>query len=1009
MRFGVVPDRIATWSSPRGSWFSGFFTVTKRILAESKRLFLLTSAQIAARFYQVSGLRINFGKLHDSRSTNGFLLRPVDLSIFPAIAYFAAGGGPRFGRTYNIGTHYSIEFGDWLMANGDVLKKGNGDVDVAETHEWLDSLGGAIRTHGPDRARFLITQLRGKATKNGVDVAEPLVTPYLNTIPVERQPQFPGNREIERNIKSMLRWNAMSMVVRANQKDAVGGHIASYASCATIYEIGFNHFFRGPNHPGGGDLIYFQGHSTPGIYARAFLEGRLDEKILDNFRRELEEGGGLSSYPHPWLMPDFWQFPTVSMGLGPIMAVYHARFLRYLHHRGIADTSGRRVWCFMGDGESDEPESLGAISIAAREGLDNLVFVVNCNLQRLDGPVRGNSKIIQELEGVFRGAGWNAIKVIWGSNWDNLIAEDKDGLLLKAMEETVDGEYQRLGVENGAYIREKFFGKIPELKRRVENLSDADLASLRRGGHDPVKVYAAFDAAVKHKGSPTVILVKTIKGYGMGDAGEARNTAHQAKKFEEKARFIMRDRFHLPLNDEQVNQAAYYKPAEDSPEMKYLRERREALGGPLPKREVKCPPLKAPTDEFIQKFIDTSVGREASTTMAFVNFLNLLLKDKEIGKFIVPIIPDEARTFGMEGMFAQYGIYSAVGQKYEPVDKTTLTYYREATNGQILEEGIAEAGSMSSFIAAGSAYANLGVPMLPFYIYYSMFGFQRVGDLIWAGADMQVRGFLVGGTAGRTTLMGEGLQHQDGHSHLAAATVPNCVNYDPAFAYEIAVIIQEGIRRMYENGAPVFYYLTVGNENYPMEAMPEGCKEGILKGMYKFRPSSLKSPKAKTKIHLLGGGNIIREALKAQQVLAEKYEVAADVWSVTSFRELRRDALECERWNRLHPTAPQKKSYLETILAGEQGIFIAVSDYMKCYAEFISRWVPGGLIPLGTDGFGRSENRTSLRRFFEVDSEFVILTALEQLARRGEIQFDRVEKAIKELGINADKPNPLSV
>jgi pyruvate dehydrogenase E1 component len=890
-----------------------------------------------------------------------------------------------------------------------VHANGSGDVDVLETREWLDSLGGVLKMHGPPRARFLLDQLATKASTSGVDVSPALNTPYVNTIPPEKQPPFPGNREIERSLKSIHRWNSMAMVLNANKKYAVGGHIASYASCATLYEVGFNHFFRGPDHPSGGDMIYYQGHSTPGIYARAYLEGRLSEKKLVNFRRELAEGGGLSSYPHPWLMPNFWQFPTVSMGLGPIMAVYHARFLRYVEHRGIQDTSGRKVWSFMGDGESDEPESLGAISIAGREGLDNLIFVVNCNLQRLDGPVRGNWKIIQELEGVFRGAGWNVIKCIWGSNWDPLLAKDTTGLLVKRMGEVVDGEYQRYGVESGAYIREHFFGKYPELLELVKDMSDDDLAALRRGGHDPIKVYAAYKAAVEHKGQPTCILVKTVKGYGMGGSGEGINTAHQSKKVAEKDRQHFRDRFDLSLTDEDLAAGKFLKPSDDSPEMKYLHERRKELGGYIPQRKVSCPPLKAPTDEFLTKYVDASKGREVSTTMAFVDLLRRLLDDKQIGKFMVPIIPDEARTFGMEGFFTKYGIYSAVDQRYEPVDAKTLSYYREAKDGQILEEGIAEAQAMSSFIAAGSAYANLGVPMCPFYIYYSMFGFQRVGDLIWAAADMRTRGFLVGGTAGRTTLMGEGLQHQDGHSHLAASTVPNCVAYDPAFAYELGVIVQDGIRRMYENGESVFYYITVFNENYAMEPMAPGSKEGILKGMYKFRISSLDKPKVKTKVHLLGSGSILREAMKAQEMLAAKYGVAADIWSVTSYKELRREALECERWNRLHPTEKPRKSYVETLLAKETGIFLAVSDNMKSIPEFIQRWVPGGLTPLGTDGFGRSENRESLRRFFEIDAPFVTLGALEQLGRRGDIPLTDVAKAIKDLGIDAEKPDPVSV
>jgi pyruvate dehydrogenase E1 component len=886
---------------------------------------------------------------------------------------------------------------------------GNGDLDALETKEWLDSLKGVLVAQGPERARFLLAELQQKAQRNGVDVTAPINTPYLNTIPPERQPAFPGNREIERTIKSIVRWNALAMVVQANKKsDGIGGHISSYASAATLYEVGFNHFFRGLDAPGGGDLVYFQGHSTPGLYARAYLEGRLSVEKLANFRRELADGGGLSSYPHPWLMPDFWQFPTVSMGLGPIMAIYHARFLRYLHDRGIADTSKRRVWAFLGDGETDEPESLGALTLASRENLDNLTFVVNCNLQRLDGPVRGNGKIIQELEAAFRGAGWHAIKVIWGCEWDDLLAKDHDGLLRKRMAEVVDGEYQRYTVETGAYIREHFFGKYPELLKRVEHLSDDDLQKLKRGGHDPVKVYSAFKAAVEHKGQPTVVLAKTVKGYGLGSAGEGMMTAHNTKKVAEDIPAKFKERFNLSyLNDEQVAHLDFYKPADESPEIKYLKERRSALGGNLPQRKVSCPPLKAPSDEFLAEYVQKSVGREVSTTMTFVDLLKRLLQDKQLGKWVVPIIPDEARTFGMESMFHAFGIYSSVGQLYEPFDPTSLTSYREAKNGQILEEGISEAGSISSFIAAGTAYANLGQPMVPFYIYYSMFGFQRVGDLAWAAADMRCRGFLMGGTAGRTTLNGEGLQHQDGHTHVVGSTIPNLLCYDPAYAYELAIIVQDGIRRMYENGESIFYYLTIGNENYKMEAMPDGCKEGIVKGMYKFRPTALKQSKVKTKIHLLGSGPILRSALKAQETLADKYGIAADVWSVTSYKELRRDALECERWNRLHPTATPKKSYLEQLLANENGIFIAVSDYMKIWPESISRWVPGGLIPMGTDGFGRSESRPALRRFFEIDGECVTIAALEQLARRGELKLKDVEKAIKDLGIDPEKVDPV--
>ena len=884
----------------------------------------------------------------------------------------------------------------------------NNDPDRQETGEWLDSLAGVLVSQGPDRARFLLNQLRAKAQRNGVDVTAPLTTPYVNTIPADQQPPFPGDREIERRIKSLTRWNAMAMVVRANKKeDGIGGHISTYASLATLYEVGFNHFFRGPDDPGGGDFIYFQGHSTPGIYARAFLEGRLSAKQLDNFRRELAEGGGLSSYPHPWLMPAFWQFPTVSMGLGPIMAIYHARYLRYLEHRGLKDTSKQKVWCFVGDGETDEPESLGALTVAARERLDNLIFVVNCNLQRLDGPVRGNGKIIQDLETAFKGAGWNAIKVIWGSTWDPLLARDRDGLLVKRMGEAVDGEYQRFSVESGAFIRKHFFGKYPQLLELIRDMSDEDLKKLQRGGHDPVKVYTAYKAAVEHRGQPTVILAKTVKGYGLGGAGEGMNTAHQAKKVAEQDRLRFCKRFNLGLTDDQVIAAEYCKPAEDSEEIRYLKERRKALGGYIPQRRVNCPPLKAPGAALVEPFAKGSGGRPASTTMVLVDLLKRLIADKDLGKYIVPIIPDEARTFGMQDMFTRFGIYSSVGQFYEPVDANTLTAYREAKDGQLFEEGITEAGAMCTFIAAGTAYANASVPTIPFYIYYSMFGFQRIGDLIWAAGDQRCRGFLLGGTAGRTTLMGEGLQHQDGHSLVAAAAVPSIVSYDPAFAYEIALIVQDGIRRMYEQGESVFYYLTLYNENYPMEPMPDGAAEGVLRGIYLFRKSSRTESRARSRVHLLASGPIVRQALHAQDLLKDKFGIAADVWSVTSYTELRRDALACERWNRLHPTEPPRKSYLEKTLADKPGVYIAASDYMKSLAESIGRWVPGGLTPLGTDGFGRSENRASLRCFFEVDAESIAVAALDQLYRKGEIAAEQVARAILELGIDACKPDPM--
>jgi pyruvate dehydrogenase E1 component len=885
----------------------------------------------------------------------------------------------------------------------------NGDVDpdAGETREWLDSLAAVIQSEGPQRARFLLTQLRQQAARSGVELPFNPNTPYINTIPPNKQPPFPGNREIERRIKSLVRWNAMAMVVRANKAaEGIGGHISTYASAATLLEIGFNHFFRGPDAPGGGDQVYFQGHASPGVYARAYLEGRLNDIQLQNFRRELQQGGGLSSYPHPWLMPGFWQFPTVSMGLGAIMAIYQARFNRYLEHRGLKDTSGQHVWAFLGDGETDEPESLGALTLAAREKLDNLIFVVNCNLQRLDGPVRGNGKIIQELEAAFRGAGWNVIKVVWGHDWDPLLERDKDGLLVKRMDEVVDGEWQRFSAESGSYIREHFFGKYPELLQLVEHLSDEQLRKLGRGGHDPEKVYAAYKAAVEHKGSPTVILAKTIKGYGLGEAGEGRNITHQAKKLNEQELTEFRARFGIPISDEEIAKAPFYRPGAESKELQYLHQKREELGGFLPARAVRCGPLKAPPLELFKDLFEGSGDKAFSTTAVFVDVLKRLLQEKGLGKWIVPIIPDEARTFGMEGMFKQYGIYSNVGQLYEPFDARTLSSYREAQNGQILEEGITEAGSVSSFIAAGTAYATHDIPTIPFFIYYSMFGYQRIGDLIWAAADMRTRGFLLGGTAGRTTLMGEGLQHQDGHSHILAGTVPNNVTYDPAYAYELAVIIQDGIRRMYEAGENIFYYITLGNERYPMPAMPKGAVEGILKGMYKLRPAEHKAKT--TRVHLLGSGSILREALRAQELLAERFDVAADVWSVTSYKELRREALAVERWNRLHPTATPRQSYLEKVLAPEKGIFIAASDYLKSLPEMINRWVPGGLTPLGTDGFGRSETRDALRRFFEVDAECITLTALDRLAQRGEIKPARVQQAIQELGVDAEKADPVS-
>jgi pyruvate dehydrogenase E1 component len=885
------------------------------------------------------------------------------------------------------------------------------DADALETQDWLDAFEGVLYLGGPDRAQYLLGRLGRRAQHTGVAVPFSLNTPYINTFPAELQPDYPGDRELERKVKSLVRWNAMALVIQANDVDkTLGGHIGTFASSANLYEVGYNHFFHGPNHPGGADLIYFQGHASPGIYARAFLAGRLSEEQVKHFRRELAPGGGLSSYPHPWLMPNFWQFPTVSMGLGPIMAIYQARFNRYLEARGLKPKSDQHVWCFLGDGEMDEPESLGALTLAAREHLDNLIFVINCNLQRLDGPVRGNGKIIQELEGAFRGAGWNCIKVLWGSDWDPLLAADKTGLLIQRMGEVVDGEFQKYVVSGGKYIREHFFGKYPELLELVKDLPDEQLARLKRGGHDPVKVYTAYKAAVEHHGSPTVILVHTVKGYGLGEFGEGMNSIHQIKVFKEKKKVLasFARRFNLPLTDDDVTYANLYKPADDSPEMKYLRQRREALGGFMPQRVLRHEPLQAPGPEFLDVYAKGSGKDTPSTTMAFVNMLDRLLKDKKgLGKYVVPIIPDEARTFGMDPFFTTYKIYSSAGQVYTPVDDDTAFAYREATNGQILEEGITEAGSMSSFIAAGTAYATHGVPTIPFFIYYSMFGFQRIGDLIWAAADQRVKGFLLGATAGRTTLNGEGLQHEDGHSHVLASTVPTVLAYDPAFAYELAVILQDGIRRMYGPGATddVFYYITLYNDNYAMPPMPVDSREGILKGLYKLRPSPLAAgaPKA----HLFGSGPILPQALAAQELLAREFGVAADVWSATSYKELRRDALEAERWNFLHPAAPPRKSYVETVLAGEKGVFIAASDYMRAVPEMIARWVPGGLFPLGTDGFGRSDTRAALRRHFEVDAACIAAAALYRLSRQGALKPAAAQEALRKLGIDPEKIDPM--
>ncbi len=880
----------------------------------------------------------------------------------------------------------------------------NSELEALEQREWRESLDYVIQQGDRDRVHRLLSSLRDYARASGVSLPFSAVTPYLNTIRAEDETPLPGSQEIERRIKSLVRWNAMAMVVRANRaSDGIGGHISTYASAATLYEVGFNHFFRGKNKDGGGDIIYFQGHASPGMYARAYLEGRIPVEKLHNFRRELAPGGGLSSYPHPWLMPDFWEYPTVSMGLGPIMSIYQARFNRYLEDRGLKKTSGSKVWAFLGDGETDEPESLGAIGLAAREKLDNLIFVINCNLQRLDGPVRGNGQIIQELEAIFRGAGWNVIKVIWGSDWDPLLAADRDGVLVKRMGEIVDGQYQKYAVEDGAYMREHFFGVDPRLLDMVKHLSDEQLKKLRLGGHDPVKVYNAYKAALETTGQPTVILARTIKGYGLGEAGEGKNITHQQKKMNESDLRVFRTRFGIPISDDEIADAPFYRPPDDSPELQYLRERRKALGGYVPSRSVKVEPLNAPIDPLFEEFAKGTEGRKASTTMVFVRILSKLLRDKEIGELVVPIIPDEARTFGMESLFRAIGIYSHVGQKYEPVDMDTLLYYKEAQNGQILEEGITEAGSMSSFIAAGTAYATHGVNTIPFFIYYSMFGFQRVADLIWAAADSRVRGFLVGATAGRTTLAGEGLQHQDGHTHVYSLSTPNCLSYDPAYAYELAVIIQDGIRRMYREQESIFYYLTVMNEQYEMPPMPEGVREGILKGMYRLRPTT--NPKAKLRAQLFGSGAILNEVLKAQTLL-EKYNVAADVWSVTSYQELYRDGHACDRWNMLHPADAPRLSYVAQCMKDAPGVLVAASDYLKVLPDSIDQWMPRRMRSLGTDGFGRSEDRARLRDFFEVDSRFVTLATLAELAHDGQLDRKVVAQAIKDLDINPEKLNP---
>ena len=878
------------------------------------------------------------------------------------------------------------------------------DPDPEETREWVDALQSVLQTQGPERAHYLIERLIDKARRSGINIPYSANTAYINTIPPHLEKRCPGDSAIERRIRSYIRWNAMAMVVQANRRSTeYGGHIATFASAATLYEVGFNHFFRAPNKDFGGDLVFFQGHASPGMYARAFLEGRLTEEHLQNFRREVA-GRGLSSYPHPWLMPDFWQFPTVSMGLGPLMAIYQARFMRYLHDRKLADTEGRKVWCFCGDGEMDEPESVGALSLAGRERLDNLIFVINCNLQRLDGPVRGDGKIIQELEGLFRGAGWNVIKVIWGSRWDPLLAQDSKGLLKKRMEEVVDGEYQTYKAKDGAYVRKHFFGKYPELLEMVANMSDEEIFRLDRGGHDPHKVHAAYAAAVEHTGQPTVILAKTIKGYGMAEAGEGRMGAHQQKKLEEKALRKFRDRFDIPIPDDKLAEAPFYKPDDKSPEIEYLHERRRALGGYLPQRRRQSKPLPMPEPKAFDFALQGTGEREMSTTMVFVRILAGLMRDKKLGKHVVPIVPDEARTFGMEGLFRQYGIYSHVGQLYEPEDAGQINYYREDKQGQILEEGICEAGAMSDWIAASTAYSNHDLAMVPFYIYYSMFGYQRVGDLCWAAGDMQARGFLMGGTAGRTTLAGEGLQHQDGHNLLFFSAVPNCVAYDPCFGYELAVIIRDGMRRMMKEGENIYYYLTVMNENYTHPAMPEGVEEGILRGIYRFSGGGQKS-----QIQLLGSGTILREVIAAADLLKADFDITADVWSVTSFSELHRDGMECARWNGLHPGEKPKQSYVSSVLDSTPGPIVAATDYIRTHADQIRPYIAKPYYVLGTDGYGRSDVRKELRRFFEVDRFSIAVAALKALADEGTVKPELVKKAIAKYGIDPNKPFPPTV
>jgi pyruvate dehydrogenase E1 component len=878
------------------------------------------------------------------------------------------------------------------------------DLNPQETAEWVESLDQILDQSGPDRAAFLLEKLTQRARANGADLPTHLNTPYINTIRPEEEVPYPGDRAMERRIKSLIRWNAMAMVVRQNKYDpGIGGHISTYASLATLLEVGFNHFFHAAYGDQPGDLIYFQGHASPGVYARAFLEGRLSEERLKNFRHELRQTPGLPSYPHPWLMPDFWSFPTVSMGLGPLNAIYQARFMRYLENRGIIAPTPRKVWAFLGDGEMDEPESMGSLTLASREKLDNLIFVINCNLQRLDGPVRGNGKVIQELEAAFRGAGWNVVKVIWGGDWDALLERDTSGLLQRRMGEVVDGEFQTYVTKDGAFIRQHFFGKYPELLDLVSHLSDEELFKLRRGGHDPRKVYNAYKRAVENVGGPTLILAHTVKGYGLGEAGEGRNISHQQKKLNEAEVAHFRTRFEIPIPEEAARNASFFRPPNDSPEMAYLHERRRRLGGYMPVRKVSKGSIVAPPLDLFKESLEGSGDREVSSTMAFVRVLTLLLKHPELGKHVVPIIPDEARTFGMESLFRQFGIYASQGQLYKPHDAEMFLYYKESKDGQILEEGITEAGSMASFTAAGTAYANYAVEMMPFFIYYSMFGFQRVGDMVWAFGDARGKGFLCGGTAGRTTLSGEGLQHQDGHSILLSSTVPTCTTYDPAYAYEIAIIVQDGIRRMYQNQEDRFYYITLYNENYPMPAMPADLDpQGVLRGIYRFRAAD----QGKAAVHLFGSGAILNEAVRAQRILADKFEVRADVWSLTSYNELRRDALAVERWNRLHPGEAPRTPYILEALAGAEGPIIAATDYMKAVADQIAPWLSGRMETLGTDGFGRSDNREYLRRHFEINAESIAAAALSRLSREGKFDVREARAALAALGIDAERPDP---